>query len=71
MDERTVRNFEIGQLIKWYDVCADNIVVFASGTGIIMEKHSHMNFYKIYRTKEKDYQDYSGYFLEGIKINEQ
>ena len=70
MDERVVRNFQVGDLVKWYDTCADNIVVFASGTGIVTERHVHMNFYKIYRTKEKDYQDYNGYYLEGLKKNE-
>ena len=44
---------------------------FEQNQGIIMEKYLHMNSYKIYRTKEKDYQDYNGYFLEGIKTNEQ
>jgi hypothetical protein len=67
MDERTVSNFEVGQLIKWYDLCADNIVVFDSGVGVIVEKYTHMNCYKIYRNAKEDYQDYNGYFLEKVK----
>tara|TARA_Y100000996_G_scaffold345978_1_gene284024 strand:- start:438 stop:629 length:192 start_codon:yes stop_codon:yes gene_type:complete len=61
-----VKDFKVGDLIKWHDTCADNIVVFASGIGIVTENHPHMNFYTIYRTKEKDYQDYNGYFLERV-----
>jgi len=71
MDGRTIEDFQIGELVKWYETCADNIVVFASGTGIIMERAQHRPLYKIYRTKEKDYKDYSSYYLEGIRKDEQ
>jgi len=66
LDERTVKDFKVGDLVKWYDTCADSIVVFASGTGIITDSNKYMNYYTIYRTKEKDFQDYSGYYLEMV-----
>lgn len=67
MDERTVKDFKVGQLVKWYDLCGDNVVVLDSGTGIVMERHSHLKGYSVYRTQKKDTKRYNGYFLEAVK----
>ena len=60
-------SFEVGQLVKWYDLCADNIVVLDSGTGIITERHSRLKGYRVYRTQKEDTKRYNGYFLEAVK----
>jgi hypothetical protein len=68
MDERTIKQFKNGDLIKWYVMCGDNIVVLDAGTGVVIEKSdSYSSNYQIYRNEKKDIMKINSYYLESLK----
>lgn len=68
MDERTIKDFKNGELVKWYVLCGDNIVVMDTGTGVILEKSDRYSTnYRVYRNEKKDIVQINSYYLENLK----
>tara|TARA_R110000822_G_scaffold121734_1_gene255613 strand:- start:178 stop:375 length:198 start_codon:yes stop_codon:yes gene_type:complete len=49
-------NFEIGELIKWYETCANSDITKDAGVGIIIEIADINAFksFRVFRIKKKD-----------------
>jgi hypothetical protein len=63
-----VKQFKSGDLVKWYVLCGDNIVVMDAGTGVVIEKSdAYSSNYQIYRNKKKDIMKINSYYLETLK----
>ena len=62
MGKRTIEEFAIGDLVKWYEPYADGDLIRDAGRGIILKKNSYeLGFksvtyvnYEVYRTKHSD-----------------
>tara|TARA_R100000152_G_C6735751_1_gene159954 strand:+ start:389 stop:619 length:231 start_codon:yes stop_codon:yes gene_type:complete len=74
MGNGTVRNFEPGDLVTWYEAYADGFLTKDVGEGIVLEK-SELDLgyesgpyvrYRVYRTKHSDKMYFEARELESI-----
>jgi len=63
-----MNHFKSGDLVKWYVLCGDNMVVMDAGTGVIVERTDiHSSNYQVYRNEKKDIVKINSYYLESLK----
>ena len=76
MAKRIIEDFNIGQLVKWYEPYADGDLIKDAGHGIVIKKNTYdLGFaegpytnYTVYRNKHKDTMRFESRELE--RINE-
>jgi len=72
MANGTVENqFEVGQLVKWYEPYADGYLTKDAGYGIILNVNKHIytdsTFYRVCRYKHADIMLFNEQELEEVK----
>lgn len=75
MAKRTIKNIQIGELVKWYELYADGFMTKDYGSGVVIKINTHdygfadgpYRMYAVYRNKHKDIMPFRAEELELIK----